>query len=233
MTTPQLLSFTDQNQLNSRLAADILETLHLGLQQRDRVTLVVSGGRTPAPLFEKLASMEFPWEKVTLTLADERWVNPESPDSNEHLVRTRLLHNNAAAASFIGLINNADTPHDAEPEINDRIAALPKPFSMVLLGLGEDGHTASLFPGSPELENALSPDSGKLCSGITPTNAPYKRMTLTLAALLCSEKIVLHITGNDKLRVYRQALGGTDVCTMPIRAFLQQQKVPVATYWAP
>lgn len=233
MTKPDFLTFADQDGLISRLTADILDTLQGKLEKQGRATLVVSGGKTPEPLFEQLATEDFPWHEVTITLADERWIDQDSDQSNEHLVRTRLMKSNAAAAHFIGLKNDAATPHEAELVINSRLAALPQPFDLILLGMGNDGHTASLFPGSQELKNALSPPPGKLCCGVTPVDTAHERMTLTLSALLATEKIFIHITGPEKLAVYEKALRGKDILEMPIRAILHQQIIPVTTYWAP
>lgn len=211
--------------LAARLAQDIAGWLNEAVDARGGATLAVSGGSTPIPLFQALHDTEVPWEKVTVTLADERWVSPEHPESNEGLVRTHL-----APITLLGLKNDALTPEEGQPELERALHTLHRPFDVVVLGMGTDGHTASLFPGAPELAHALS--TKELCSAIHPPEAEFPRMTLTRHALLQSQRIILHITGEEKRRVYEEALRGDNVESMPIRTFLKQQAAPLLTYWA-
>ncbi|WP_077999132.1 6-phosphogluconolactonase [Edwardsiella tarda] len=217
--------------LNEQLADDIAARLRQGIAARGQASLVVSGGRTPLGLFARLSQQALDWSRVTITLADERWVAPQDEASNERLVREHLLQGAASAARFIGLKNDAATPFVGAVASEAALAAIPRPFDVVILGMGDDGHTASLFPGAENLFPALAMDSGRVCMGMTPLTAPLDRITLTLPALLDSRQIYLHLVGDTKRQVYLQAVGGVEVNEMPIRAVLQQSRTPVDVYW--
>ncbi|MFV4847846.1 6-phosphogluconolactonase [Edwardsiella tarda] len=217
--------------LNEQLADDIAARLRQGIAARGQASLVVSGGRTPLGLFARLSQQALDWSRVTITLADERWVAPQDEASNERLVREHLLQGAASAARFIGLKNDAATPFVGAAASEAALAAIPRPFDVVILGMGDDGHTASLFPGAENLFPALAMDSGRVCMGMTPLTAPLDRITLTLPALLDSRQIYLHLVGDTKRQVYLQAVGGVEVNEMPIRAVLQQSRTPVDVYW--
>jgi 6-phosphogluconolactonase len=232
---PSFREFATADDANADLAGAIVARLAAGVAQRGRGSLVVSGGTTPGSLFDVLARREAPWADVTITLSDERWVDPASERSNENLVRRHLLAASAAAAHFVPL----KTPHpragEAEGETGARIAALPRPFDVVLLGMGADGHTASLIPGSGGLAGALDQNDPALVRAIEPPAATGMgpRLTLTLRALLDARWIALLIRGDDKRATYRHALAGDDVLEAPVRAILLQGTVPVTVYWSP
>ena len=230
---PELFSFADPEKLAGALAEAVAGFLRDGLAARKQAALVVSGGTTPAPLFRRLRQMELPWPRVWITLADERWVEPEHEASNERLVRTLLLRDQAGAATFVPLKNRGKTARDGEEECNRALARMPRPFDLVVLGMGADGHTASFFPGAQRLAEALAPDPGRDCLAITAAQGQYERITLTLPTLLNARRIILHLTGRDKEQVLRQALSAGPVPEMPVRAILRQQHTPVHIYWAP
>jgi len=192
-----------------------------------------AGGSTPVELFERLSELDIPWSDVVITLVDERWVEPEAEDSNEHLVRTHLLKNRAAAATFVGMKNPAATAGAGEAECAQQAQKIPRPFTVLILGMGGDGHTASLFPGAKKLAAATDMNSGKLCMGIAPLTAPHERMTLTLPAILDAGHIFLHITSLEKQNVLEKAMEEGPPEEMPIRFILRQQTTPVSIYWAP
>ncbi|MBW7983302.1 6-phosphogluconolactonase [Enterobacillus tribolii] len=223
--------FSGAAALNAQFADEIARTLKQGIGARGYASLVVSGGRTPLGLFEALTQQTIPWNNVTITLADERWVGPEDDASNEKLVREHLLKGHAAQANFIGLKNDKATPFDGAAETERALQAIARPFDVVILGMGDDGHTASLFPGAENLYPALAMDSGRVCMGMTPLTAPLDRITLTLPALLNSRHIYLHLTGSGKREVYERAMQGQDVNEMPVRSVLHQAQVPVDVYW--
>lgn len=225
--------FATGEELAAHLAEKIGRLLREAVAERNRAVLVVSGGTTPKPLFMRLAQTDVPWDRVTVTLADERWVNPGDPASNENLVRTRLLQDKAGAAHFVGLKNNFPTAAAGEPECRERLAELPVPFDAVVLGMGSDGHTASLVPGAPQLGKALHPETRDKCLAVTAANAAYGRMTMTLPALLAARHIFLHITGQEKMDVLERALAGGSVEEMPVRGILLQERTPVQIFWAP
>lgn len=230
---PDFREFKDSATLVAALAGQVADLLRAGIRARGQASLVVSGGSTPVPFFVALSELTLAWEQVTITLADERWLDPASADSNEHLVRQHLLQNRAATAHFVGLKTGATTARQGEKECAARLALLPRPFDVLLLGLGNDGHTASLFPQATRLGEALALNSGQLCLAITPPVAPHARMTLTLPALLQSRQIILLLAGSSKRAVYEKALASGPIAEMPIRAVLAQTTSPVTVFWAP
>lgn len=228
---PTLRECADQATLTAALAQHVVRRLKEDLLRQDRVALVVSGGKSPVPLFQALALQPLAWDRVSLTLADERWVPPEHADSNEALVRAHLLKGRAATALFVPLWTGDATPEVAVPAVSAALAALPRPFSQVILGLGEDGHMASLFPGAAELAQGLS--TGAPVLALRPPHAPHPRLSLSLHALLQSRDLVLMISGQAKRQVLERALGDGPVEDLPVRAILRQTAVPVSIFWAP
>jgi len=225
--------FQNQKTLIAELADQVVQALEKGIVQHGRASLAVSGGSTPQPLFRELTRRDLCWEKVVITLVDERWVSPSDPASNEHLVRQYLLQGRAAAARFVGLKNDAPTAQEGEIQCEEELGKIPRPFTALILGMGNDGHTASLFPGSAQLGAATDMNSGKNCMAVTPVDALHERMTLTLPALLDSQQIILHIIGQEKKAVLEQAQAEGTATEMPILFMLRQQERPVNIYWAP
>ncbi len=225
------VEFSGALALNQNFAGKIADALRQGIAANGKASLVVSGGRTPLDLFIQLTRQELDWSKVVITLADERWVSPDNGASNEKLVRNNLLQGFAASATFIGLKNDAASPFEGADQTEQALKVLPRPIDVVILGMGDDGHTASLFPGASNLAAALALDSDRTCMGMTPLTAPLDRITLTLPVLLDSRNIYLHLMGEAKREVYERAEKGTDVNEMPVRAVLNQQQTPVSVYW--
>lgn len=218
----------------TEFAAGLLEAcIRAAVVRRGCALLALSGGGTPEPVYRRLAQRDLPWEKVTLTLTDERWVGAGSGASNERLVRDTLLAGKGAAARFVPLKNAASTAHDGAAACEEALAALPTPFDCVLLGMGEDGHTASLFPHSPGLERALERGGAHRCMPMTAPVPPAERMSFTLAMLLDSREIVLLIRGRAKWCAFERARQDTDAAIMPVRAVLHQREVPVRVVWSP
>ena len=225
-----LHQYTDANALNKDFASRLVTLLTEAISSKGRAYLVVSGGRTPTALFNALSQAELAWQNVTILLADERFVPVDAADSNERLVKVNLLKNKAAAAEFISLYADAATAEDAVATILPRIAELPA-FDAVILGMGEDGHTASLFPCSAELKAGLAADAPAVLA-VNPTTAPHQRISLSLPRLLNTGQIFIHLVGQSKLDVLNQAQAGSDVTSMPIRAILQQPDTDVAVMYA-
>ena len=228
----KLHTFPSREELIEELVSTIADHLKQGIIENGSASMAVSGGSTPVDLFKSLSTLPIQWEKVFIALVDERWVEPTDADSNEKLVRTHLLQNNAAAAHFSGMKNEAETASEGSVECERLIKKLPLPFDVLILGLGGDGHTASLFPGAENLAAATDMQSGKICMGIAPLTAPHERMTLTLPAILSARQIILHITGQSKKEVLDRARQDGPLEELPIRFILKQNSTPFSVYWA-
>ncbi|MBY5991670.1 6-phosphogluconolactonase [Ferrimonas balearica] len=227
---PVFKSFERSDALVDALATRIANALQEAVDTRGQASLVVSGGSTPVPLFHRLRTLPIDWQEVYITLADERWLPADHADSNERLVREHLLVDNAAKAKFRGLHNIHGTPEAGAAMTADTLSNLPRPFDVVILGMGNDGHTASLFPCAKELDEGLTTEA--VCLAVHPTQAPHPRISLSLASLLNARQIYLHLSGDSKRTVLEEALSSRDVKAMPIRAVLDQQRVPVDVYWS-
>jgi 6-phosphogluconolactonase len=228
-----LHEFDNNRVLCERLAQCIASGLEGALNLREQATLAVSGGSTPKPLFAALSRCELDWSRVRITQVDERWVPEDHADSNACLIREHLLQEHAAAAQFDSMKVDIDDVFAAENASSERLEAFADAIDIVILGMGEDGHTASFFPGAGTLADALDPTSQKLCLAVRPPSAPHDRMTLSLAALLRSRQLYLHITGEKKLSVLQEALAGDDVMKLPIRAVFRRSENPLETFYAP
>jgi 6-phosphogluconolactonase len=230
---PPASKFTDANLLARALCGQLAASLNTAIAARGLASLVVSGGKTPVKLFELLRAEVLDWSRVCVALADERWVDPADPASNEKLLRDVLLKESAAAARFIGLKNAAPTPDLGAVSAWETFARVPRPFDAVVLGMGDDGHTASLFPGSPNLPCALNPAAVAGCLGMWSPVAPHPRLSLNLSALLDSRRLVVLITGAEKWHTYCAASADGPEQEMPVRAVLRQRRAPVEVMWAP
>lgn len=211
--------FDAREALAETLARDVADELDRAIEAKGRATLAVSGGTTPKLFFEKLSEIDIPWSRVSVTLVDERQVPETSERSNARLVRTHLLRNKAAAASFIPLAGNP-------------AAARVAGFDVAVLGMGSDGHTASFFPGGDRLSEALDAESGKRLIEMTAPGAGEPRLTFTLPVLEQSGRLALHIEGAEKRQVLKQALEAGPEEDMPVRAILRSA-TPVTLYWCP
>jgi 6-phosphogluconolactonase len=225
--------FPNAAALSEALAGDIASALEFGLAAGRGASLIVPGGRTPIALFSRLSSVELDWQNVWVSLTDERWVDGGSQGSNERLVREHLLRNAAASCNFVGLKNAAADPRSGAALSWSTIADLPRPFDFVLLGMGDDGHVASLFPDSPGLSVALDPAGPPGCVAMTAPVAPRARLSLNLRALLDARAVAVLIAGSRKWATYERARMRGPVVDLPVRALLQQQNLPVTVYWSP
>ena len=230
--------FESRQEMVAALHAECVQALSSAVEERGEATFMVSGGGTPEPLYKSLSEADIDWGAIYVALVDERWVEFDHEKSNEAFTVKSLIQNKAAIANLVGMKNTAETPQEGLADCEAAYQQLAQPFDITILGMGSDGHTASLFPHAEGLDVALNPDSTELCAAITAkqsdvTGAFTQRMTLSLAGLLQSKILVLLLTGDEKLAVFRKAQAGTDVKEMPIRALIQQQKVPFIVYWAP
>lgn len=223
--------YENADALTSAFAEKLVAILENGIAANGRASLVVSGGRTPVALFQQLSNADVEWAKVDVTLADERWVDETDDASNTKLVKTHLIQNKAAAANFVVMKTPQDNAENAVEEVEALIAGMAQPFDALILGMGEDGHTASLFPCSAQLVAGLDMESGRTCIATQPTTAPHQRMSLTLPALLNSKNIFLHLTGEKKMQVLDDAVANAAETEKPITAVIN--RAPVTLMWAP
>lgn len=201
----KLLQYPDSEMMMMELAQTLAGDLNNALLDNPSATLVVPGGTTPGPVFDSLCAADLDWSRVKIMLSDERWVPDTSERSNTALLRQRLLVNRAAAATYVPLYGDAETPEDLLDDLATTVAeALP--VSVMLLGMGADMHTASLFPGADKLAEALSPDAAPLMAMRAP-GAPEPRITLTAPVLATAMAIHIVIKGKDKLDALERAQG--------------------------
>jgi len=223
-------STNSSESLAEDLSHNIVEILKQSIKSDGRASLAVSGGRTPIPLLEALSDLKLDWSSVDLTLVDDRWVEPSHEDSNEKLVRAHLIKNKAKKINFVPLKNNSKTAKDGYKLSEESLQQVKSPFDVIVLGVGSDGHTASLFPCSDELTEGMDLNNPCRLIATSPKTAPYERMSLTAKAIIDSKNIFLHLNGSDKLHTLELAMTNKDSMKMPIYYFLEKG---LKIYWSP
>lgn len=229
MIQPQIEAFKSREDLYDAAASVLASALTTAVAERGQAGFAATGGTTPAPVYDRLATMTAPWDKVVVTLSDDRVVPPSHADSNEGLIRRHLLVGQAAKARFAPLYFEGVSQEDSALKAEESVAAA-SPFGAVLLGVGADGHFASLFPGSPVLAQGLDPEAERLVLAV-PAGHPapdIPRLSLTFAALTRTDLIVLLVTGEAK----RALLEGPVDPALPIASILKQDRATVRILWA-
>ncbi len=218
----------------SAAAAEMLANLigkALAARSTAEASLVVSGGSTPGPCFDLLSEEALDWSRVTVIPSDERWVPADNADSNERLIKNRLLRGPANLGKVLSFFRAGLDASQAPRLIEKDLADLTQPFSAVLLGMGEDGHFASLFPDFDGLQEALDPQGKTACTMVQTIGSPHLRISLTLSALLNCMHTVLLIFGEGKRNVFATASSGGSA--YPIEALLHETRKPLTVIWAP
>ncbi|MEW6124019.1 MAG: 6-phosphogluconolactonase [Pseudomonadota bacterium] len=228
-----LSAFPDRDALARSLAAHVGEALRARCAREGAASLAVSGGRTPARFFEMLSGAPLDWPRVTVTLVDERWVPESSDRSNAALVKRHLLAGPAAHAAFVPLYTGTDAPEDGLAAAEAAVGRLPLPFAAAVLGMGDDGHTASFFPHGDGLTGAVDPAAIARLAIVRAEAAGEPRITFTLPPLLAADRLFLHIEGDGKRRVLEAALADGPLADMPIRAVLRNLGRPLDVFWCP
>jgi len=213
------LEFESRQEASRALADEIASTLAKALDQRQEATLVVSGGTSPVTFFHNLRDRELAWDQMTIIPSDERNVPAGHADRNDAMIQRELMQGAASSAHLRRLLPRS---------VADRI---PQVFDGVVLGMGEDGHTASLFPDSTTIEADL--DSTELTVHVFVPRLEAERTSLTPVALLNSRRIDLLFFGEAKRSVFEKARLPGPISTFPVRAVLHQDRVPVRVFWAP
>ncbi|MEL7296689.1 MAG: 6-phosphogluconolactonase [Pseudomonadota bacterium] len=222
--------FDSRDAISEALAERIAGQLSRAIAHRGSASLVVSGGSSPLAVFKRLSSYTLDWRQVTILPSDERWVDDNDPASNAAMIRRELLQGPAAEARFVSLFDDQVDYEQADKIMSDRISAVQRPFDYVLLGMGTDGHTASLFPDAPDIEQSLS--ARQACVLAAPPSQSQRRISLTPSALLDAYQIGILFFGQEKADVFAAASSDGDLREYPIRSVLRQQRVPVTTYFA-
>ena len=216
--------------LDIDLSHRIGQLLTQSITENGCASIAVSGGRTPISLFEELSKLNLDWSKIELTLVDERWVDAKHEDSNELLVRKHLIINNATQINFFPIKSSAKSAKEGQVLYEQVLQQVKLPFDVIVLGMGDDGHTASLFPCCKELSQAMDPNNQQKCIVTKPKNAPYERISLTFSTISKAKNLILHLRGSSKLRTFELAMTLKDSNKMPIYAFTEQH---LEIYWCP
>lgn len=214
------------------LASAVADRLREGLDRSARASLLVPGGRTPVLFQQTLSRQSLDWSKVSISLSDDRWLPADHADSNELLLRRNLLQGPAAAARFVSLVDASVSALSHLVAAETAFDSLSQPLDAVVLGIGEDGHTASLFPDAAETLVAIDPTNGHRLAIIQPTSAPYTRISATLNALL-NAKIIYILAQGDAKRAALEGAATQSKTTLALAAILNQQDVPVHLYYNP
>ncbi len=194
-----LITYPDRDLLFVDLASKLAGELEAALLHEDRVSFAVPGGTTPGPVFDELSAADLDWSRVDVLLTDERRVPPDHERSNERLIRERLLTSRAAAATFLRMVPDGDDM----TALHDRLSAL-LPLNVLVLGMGADMHTASLFPSAPQLGEALRKDAPPLMM-VDAAEGLEPRLTLTAPVLTGALSTHVLITGEEKRNVLETA----------------------------
>ncbi len=221
----QLRAFASAGAAGAALAEAVAKILARSVAERGAAALAVPGGRTPGPFLSRLFDHDLNWPRISLVPTDDRWVPVDSPNSNEGALVALTTGRPAAAARLIGLVTTAATPEAGRAAVNRRLDALPRPFDAVVLGMGEDGHVASLFPGQP-----LSAADGGACLAGTAPAPPRVRISFGLERLLETRFLFLLIGGETKRLVFEMAcnIGGDG---LPVLAIMRNATVPLEVFW--
>lgn len=221
--------FASPTDLDQALAAKVAGILSAAIADKGTASLVVSGGSTPKGLFRILADTSLDWSKVTVLLADERWVPTDHADSNDALVRGALLTGKASQANFLSLVSHYPDVDATLSAVEAALEHIPV-FDLAILGMGTDGHTASLFPCAEELQEGLTTDRAVLM--VQPQNAPHRRISLSKKRLQATTHGILHIVGDDKVDVLTEAHTSADNLKFPILNFIAPAG-DFEVFWAP
>lgn len=223
--------FDTRRSASAAAAERAVAALQRRLDAQGEASIVVSGGSTPVDFLGDLATRPLDWANVHVVPSDERWIAADHADSNESMIRRTLFVDDAAVATLHGLYDAELTAAERCEGIGKEFRTLPFPFAFVLLGMGVDGHFASLFPDAENLASGLDPENPALCIPVRTAASPHERISLTLSALARSDEIVLLIYGDDKRRTLQAARSHDDA--LPVSRLLRQNRAPVSVFWAP
>ncbi|MFY0680120.1 MAG: 6-phosphogluconolactonase [Thalassovita sp.] len=221
----KLIEYADRDMLALDLANILAGELANTLHHEERATLVVPGGTTPGPIFDDLCAVDLAWDRVDVMLSDERWVSEDSPRSNTGLIKERLLTDKASAAKYLPLYLPIENPEDAIADLEAQLSP-SLPISVLLLGMGADMHTASLFPRGDNLGLALDPKAPVLVP-MKAEGLDEQRITLSARVLRDAVNIHIVVTGDEKMEALNKARHAT-LEEAPVKAVLDNATI----HWA-
>ncbi len=227
----QITEYSSRQEAAHAAGRRLANGLYQQLQSAPSASLIVSGGSTPAPVLSYLSHKDLDWHRVQVVLSDERWVAKDHPDSNAGMLDEYLFQSRAAFASYLPLYQEGENPESALASLDAQLKDLPQPYAGVLLGMGADGHFASLFPDAPNLAAGLALNEPQSCIAVDTLASEHRRISLTLSALTCANEILLLISGEEKKAVLNAAMKpGSE---LPVASLLRQDISPVRVIWSP
>ncbi len=229
----RLHRYPDRAELDAALAQWLSQRLERAIAGQARASVALSGGSTPKGLFARLSQQRLPWPQVDISLVDERWVPADDPQSNEGMMREQLLVGAAADANFVGMYQPLEDIEANARAHDARLAEIQQPFTVAVLGMGPDGHSASWFPDADETEMALDPGLERSTCVTRPRSQPTERLTLTYSCVARSEHLCLHITGDEKLAVLSAADAAQPLPIHRVLSMLGEQGKIVDIFWSP
>ncbi len=231
MIEAEFWDYDSSDEMADAVAGDVGFIVESAIEARGAALIALPGGETPGPIFAKLAQAKLDWKRVTIIPTDDRLVKMDSDLSNIRLIASHFIKTGARIfpiAAEIADYRLAGNGADA------RLQDLPWPPDLVWLGMGADGHTASLFPG-PDLEDAMNAPKARRAVGVMPdplpANAPVARVTLTRAAILSARTILIAITGQAKRDLLEQAIEDGQSSKFPIGRVLAECDQPIDIHW--
>ena len=228
--------FESRADADAALAEFLGNCIQQAITDKGAATIMLSGGSTPVKAYEALSAAALNWDKVNVGLVDDRWVDENSPGSNAAMIRRTLLKNAAAAANFMTLKTDDDLPQYGVDALEERLSHFAKPFNVCVMGMGTDGHTASWFPGSLGLIEALDIENPNYVCAIDANGAPVAgeyqhRISLTLTGVMHARDIALYITGDEKREIFQNS-DRHSVNDCPVKALLAAGP-RLTVFWAP
>lgn len=224
-------AFSTIESCEDALLSELSDVMKQTLNDQKACSLALAGGSTPKGLYEKLSCLDLNWSNISITLTDERWVDTGHKDSNENMLRGSLFLNKAKMARFIGLKNSEITPQTGQMRTDHLLRNNIPRLDYVILGMGEDGHFASIFPNMPNTDTLLDVGESAHCLPANPEGKPA-RMSLTLRYLLTAKRIYVFIKGMAKKQLIEQQGQSSVSDPLPIHHLLSQSLCPVTIYWS-
>lgn len=227
---PLIFEKSDAEKLSIQLGMFVCEKLNEGVKYNNQASLVVSGGSTPKFLFQFLSKQDIPWSKITITLADERCITANDPANNGKMIRDTLLQGYASSANFLSLYDEPRSDSEAVDIAASKLSAINLPYDVVILGMGDDGHTASIFPHASNVEEALNISNTKICMLVDPVTTAPVRITQTRSQLLNTNNLILHFFSDNKRLLFNKVLDMNASYEFPISYFIHQDQTDLSVY---